>query len=62
MPRLVIIVNKTPQVYDFNQVRQQVENLYEAEVAAVMPHSDEMMALASAGVFSVRYPDHEVTA
>ena len=61
VPRLVIIVNKTPQVYDFNQVREQVEGLYQAEVAAVLPHSDEMMALASAGIFSVRFPDHEVS-
>jgi MinD-like ATPase involved in chromosome partitioning or flagellar assembly len=61
VPRLVIIVNKTPQVYDFNQVREQVEALYRAEVAAVLPHSDEMMALASAGIFSIRYPDHEVS-
>lgn len=61
VPRLVIIVNKTPQVYDFNQVQQQVETLYNAEVAAVMPHSDEMMALASAGVFSMKYPEHQVS-
>jgi MinD-like ATPase involved in chromosome partitioning or flagellar assembly len=61
VPRLVIIVNKTPQVYDFSQVREQVEALYRAEVAAVLPHSDEMMALASAGIFAIRYPDHEVT-
>ncbi len=61
VPRLVIVVNKTPQVYDFNQVQEQVERLYSAEVAAVMPHSDEMMALASAGVFAQRYPDHEIT-
>jgi len=55
------VVNKTPQVYDFSQVREQVEALYRAEVAAVLPHSDEMMALASAGIFALRYPDHEVT-
>lgn len=61
VPRLVIVVNKTPQVYDFNQVQEQVEQLYSAEVAAVMPHSDEMMALASAGVFALRYPDHQIT-
>ncbi|MCB9102559.1 MAG: MinD/ParA family protein [Anaerolineales bacterium] len=61
VPRLVIVVNKTPLVYDFEQVRSQVEQLYSAEVAAVMPHSDEMMALASAGVFVLRYPDHEMT-
>lgn len=62
VPRLVILVNKTPQVYDFAQVQEQVEKLYNAEVAAVMPHSDEMMALASAGIFSLRFPNHEVTA
>ncbi|MCG3210470.1 MAG: Iron-sulfur cluster carrier protein [Anaerolineae bacterium] len=62
VPKLVIVVNKTPQVYDFNQVQSQVEKLYSAEVAAVMPHSDEMMALASAGIFATRFPDHAVTA
>lgn len=61
VPRLLIVVNKTPLVYDFAQVRSQVEKLYSAEVAAVMPHSDEMMALASAGVFALRYPNHEMT-
>lgn len=61
VPRLIIIVNKTPQVYDFNQVKSQVEQLYGVEVAAVMPHSDEMMALASAGIFALRYPDHQIT-
>jgi hypothetical protein len=27
----------------------------------VLPHSDEMMALASAGIFALRYPDHPIT-
>lgn len=61
VPRLLVVVNKTPQVYDSAQVQDQVERLYNAEVAAVMPHSDEMMALASAGVFSMQYPDHEIS-
>jgi MinD-like ATPase involved in chromosome partitioning or flagellar assembly len=61
VPRLIIIVNKTPQVYDFNQVKSQVEELYGVEVAAVMPHSDEMMALASSGIFTLHYPDHEMS-
>jgi MinD-like ATPase involved in chromosome partitioning or flagellar assembly len=28
----------------------------------VLPHSDEMMALASAGIFALRYPNHPVSA
>jgi len=31
-------------------------------VAAVLPHSDEMMQLASEGIFALRYPDHPMTA
>lgn len=61
VPRMVIIVNKTPRVYDFNQVQQHVERRYNVDVAAVMPHSDELMALASGGVFSMKFPDHPVT-
>lgn len=59
---MVLLVNKVPQVFDFNAVKQRVENAYSCEVAAVLPHSDEMMALASSGVFVLRYPDHPMTA
>ena len=30
-------------------------------VAAVLPHSEELMVLSSEGVFCVRYPDHPLT-
>jgi hypothetical protein len=30
-------------------------------VAAVIPHSEEMMALASSSVFALKYPDHVVS-
>jgi hypothetical protein len=30
-------------------------------VAAVLPHADEMMNLASGGIFALRYPDHPMT-
>jgi len=60
VPRLVLIVNKTPTIYDFNQVRQNVHERFGAEVAAVLPHSDEMMVLASEGVFVMKYKDHPI--
>jgi septum site-determining protein MinD len=28
----------------------------------VLPHSDDMMALASSGIFALRCPDHPMTA
>jgi hypothetical protein len=46
---------------DPDSVRANVEQAYGCEVAAVLPHSDEMMSLASEGNFSVRYPDHPLT-
>jgi hypothetical protein len=30
-------------------------------VAAVLPHSDEMMILASGGIFAIQYPNHPIT-
>jgi septum site-determining protein MinD len=62
VPRMLLVVNKTPQILDTETVRQRVEQAYGCEVAAVLPHSDEMMNLASEGIFAVRYPDHSLTA
>lgn len=60
VPMMYIVVNKVPQVLDMEDVKQRVEQTYHCEVATVLPHSDEMMALASSGIFSLRYPDHPV--
>jgi MinD-like ATPase involved in chromosome partitioning or flagellar assembly len=62
VPRMVLIVNKTPSSLDFAAVKARVEQTYNCEVAAVLPHSDEMMTLASSGIFILRYPDHPITA
>jgi MinD-like ATPase involved in chromosome partitioning or flagellar assembly len=61
VPRLLLVVNKVPEVFDAGEVRQRVEAAYRADVAAVLPHSDEMMALASTGIFVLRCPDHAMT-
>jgi septum site-determining protein MinD len=62
VPQMMLVVNKVPAVFAEGEVRARVEQAYQAEVAGVLPHSDEMMALASAGVFVTRYPDHPITA
>jgi hypothetical protein len=38
-----------------------VQETYDCQVGAILPHSDEMMALASTGIFALKYPDHEIT-
>jgi MinD-like ATPase involved in chromosome partitioning or flagellar assembly len=61
VPDLVLLVNKTPSVFDPDEVRERVATTYACEVTAVLPHSDELMTLSSAGIFALRYPDHPVT-
>jgi MinD-like ATPase involved in chromosome partitioning or flagellar assembly len=62
VPRMVLVVNNTPTAFDFGEVKERVETTYECEVAAVLPHSEELMILSSQGIFALRYPDHPVTA
>jgi MinD-like ATPase involved in chromosome partitioning or flagellar assembly len=62
VPRIRILVNKLPATFDRASVATRVEEAYGCDVAAVIPHSDELMQLASEGIFSVRFPDHEVSA
>jgi len=59
--RIALFVNKIPQVFDLADVRARVERIYQIEVAGLLPHSDDMMALASAGVFSIKFPDHPIS-
>jgi septum site-determining protein MinD len=60
--RLLVVVNKLPASFDPAQVRAQVETTYGCEVAAVLPHSETLMTLASRHLFVVQYPDHPLTA
>ncbi|MCI0393663.1 MAG: MinD/ParA family protein [Chloroflexi bacterium] len=60
VPRMLLIVNKLPAMFNPQEVKTQVERTYNCEVAAVLPHSDEMMALMSAGIFVLHYPDHPI--
>jgi septum site-determining protein MinD len=62
VPQLALIVNNVPPVFDLADVKSQVEQTYQCEVAAVLAHSPEMLALGSAGIFALRYPDHGLTA
>jgi septum site-determining protein MinD len=61
VPNLFLVINKIPDVFDFESTRERAEELYDCPVAAILPHSDDMMALASSDIFSLRYPDHEIT-
>ncbi len=55
--RVMLVINETPEIFDFADVKTETEKVLECKVGAVLPHSDEMMALASQGIFVQHYPD-----
>lgn len=61
VPKMVLVVNKAPAVFNEADIKSNVERVYQCDVAAIFPHSDEIMTLASGGVFVSRYPDHLIT-
>lgn len=61
VPDMRLIINKMPKRYDFKQVRKLVESKYRCPVAAILPHADEMMTLASQEIFALRYPHHIIS-
>jgi MinD-like ATPase involved in chromosome partitioning or flagellar assembly len=61
VPTLMLVVNKAPLILEPEAVKVNVERTYGSEVAAVLPHSDDLMNLASEDIFVTRYPDHPIT-
>lgn len=61
VPQTFLVVNKVPDVFDHEAIAKQVAETYGCPVAAVLPHSDDLMVLSSEGVFSLRYPEHPLT-
>jgi MinD-like ATPase involved in chromosome partitioning or flagellar assembly len=61
VPKMLLVVNKALPALDPAALKQQVEETYNAPVAGVFPLSEEMLELASGGLFCLRYPGHALT-
>ena len=61
VPRIMLVVNKAPDTLDPAHVEERVRAAYGCDVAAVLPHSDDLMRLASEGVFTLRFPAHPLS-
>ena len=58
LKKLLMVVNNALPRLDFDSLRHQVQETYNAPVAAILPVSVEMIELSSAGIFSLKYPEH----
>lgn len=56
--QMLLIVNKVLSSMDQTALREQVTQTYKVPVAGVFTLSEEMIYLASNGIFFLRYPDH----
>jgi len=61
VPRVLLVVNEVASVFKTAQVKSQVEVVCGCEVAAMLPHSNEMLALAGTRLFVLNYPTHPLT-
>ncbi|MDX9953970.1 MAG: MinD/ParA family protein [Anaerolineae bacterium] len=62
VPHLFLVINKALSSYDFDDLKQRAERIYDSEVAAILPLSEDVARLQSTDIFSLRFPDHPVSA
>ena len=61
VPRLMLVVNKALASMDLAALRKDVERSFSAELGAILLLSEDMLRLGSAGIFSLKFPDHQFT-
>ena len=61
VPNILLLVNKSPSSLEPDALAEQIQQAYGCKVIAVLPHSDEMMELASRGLFSLEEPFHPIS-
>jgi septum site-determining protein MinD len=61
VPELLLVVNKALPSMEAAGLRQQVEYTYNAPVAGIIHESEDMLNLASGGLFTLLHPEHQFT-
>lgn len=61
VPELLLVANKVPSNFNPVDLASKLSETYQSEVAGVLHHSDEMMGLGSAGLFTLEFPQHPMT-
>lgn len=59
--KMLLVINKVLSSYDFNALQSQIETTYNTSVAGIVPLCEEMVHLASNGIFCLRYSDHPIS-
>lgn len=61
IPSVSLAINKMPRTLDTRLVKSEIEKVYQLPIAQIFPHSEELMTLASSGIFSLLHPSHPIS-
>ncbi|MEL7068376.1 MAG: MinD/ParA family protein [Cyanobacteria bacterium J06581_3] len=59
--KMLLAINKVYSTLNVDALKQKVEETFHETVAGVFPLSEDVVQLASEGVFCVKYPEHPVS-
>ena len=59
--KMLLAINKVHSQLNPDALKQKVEQTYSEKVAGVFPLSEDVVRLASEGVFCVKYPEHPIS-
>jgi MinD-like ATPase involved in chromosome partitioning or flagellar assembly len=59
--KILLAINKVHSKLNGEVLKQKIEETYGETVAGIFPLSEDVVQLASEGVFSMKYPDHPIS-
>ena len=59
--KMLLAINKVYSQLNQDALKEKVEETYKEKVAGVFPLSEDIVQLASEGVFCVKYPEHPIS-
>lgn len=62
VPKTYVLVNRILPALDPQSLENLVRKAYQLPILGLLPNTDDLMLLASRGVFCLRYPDHPFSA
>lgn len=61
VPKMLLMINKVLPAIDTVALKKDVERLYNTSVSGILPLSEDMIQLASSGLFCMQFPNHPLT-
>jgi MinD-like ATPase involved in chromosome partitioning or flagellar assembly len=61
VPKLLLMVNKALRDYDFEDLQNKIEQIYQTPVVGIIPESEDLLRLASSSIFCLNYPNHPIS-